>query len=76
LLERKPDDPIPHILQFLDDKRIQSGSASQRSSMIPSEPLTPEERDELEHLREEHRRLQDKVAKLKAGSSSEEAKVS
>jgi hypothetical protein len=71
LLERKPDDPIPYMLQFLEDKRSGSGSVSQRKASGATEPLTPEERDELEHLRKEHVRLQEKTGQFHGGAGEE-----
>jgi len=40
MLIKKPDDPIPHMIQFLEDLKGKGTKA-----------LTPEEREELEKLR-------------------------
>jgi len=50
LLKKKPNDPIPHIVQFLSEKTGQGHPE-----------LTLEERVELENLRKMHQSLQEKL---------------
>lgn len=67
LLIHKPEEPVPHIIQFLQDTK-KEGAA----------PLSKEERIELDHLRSELQRLKEKKAQIKqkqgeeSGSDSEE----
>ena len=49
LLITKPDEPVPHIIQFLQDSQKQGAP-----------PLSKDERIELDNLREEYKRLQEK----------------
>ena len=49
LLQKKPDDPIPHIIQFLQDKKGEG-----------QPPLTLEERLELDSLKNEYEKLKEK----------------
>lgn len=52
LLKKKPQDPVPHILQFLKDKAGQG------------EPeITTEERVELEQLRSMYKQMREKLEK-------------
>lgn len=64
LLLKKPDDPVPYIIQFLQDLKNSGGAA-----------LSANEKRELEALKEEYKNLQDKkktiVAKAGDGSGSD-----
>lgn len=51
LLITKPEEPVPHIIQFLQDSQKQGAP-----------PLTKDERIELDNLREEHAKLKEKKA--------------
>lgn len=68
LLITKPEEPVPHIIQFLQDSQKQGAP-----------PLTKDQRIELDNLREEHTKLKEKKALQKqqeleneSGSGSEE----
>lgn len=61
LCKKKPDDPIPYMMQFLED---QQGTGKP--------PLSPEERIELEMLRGEFNQLSVKMES--SGKTSAEAK--
>jgi len=58
LLITKPDDPVPHIIQYLQDKK---GTGAP--------PLTKEEKFELNQLREELKKLKAKKAAMKKKQS-------
>ena len=60
LLITKPDDPVPHIIQFLQDKKG-----------VGEPPLSKEERLELNQLREELKKLKAKKAALRKKSVEE-----
>ena len=68
LLITKPEEPVPYIIQFLQDSQKQGAA-----------PLTKDERIELDNLREEHARLKEKKANQEekeqsdSGSEGEEA---
>lgn len=54
LLITKPEEPVPHIIQFLQDSQKQGAP-----------PLTKDQRIELDNLREEHTKLKEKKAQQK-----------
>ena len=58
LLITKPDDPVPHIIQFIQDQKGVGAPA-----------LTREERMELNQLREEYKKLKTKAAAIKKKST-------
>ena len=57
LLREKPDDPVPHIIQYLHDKKG-TGAA----------PLSRDEQQELNQLRDEFKKLKTKKASIKRNS--------
>lgn len=57
LLITKPDDPVPHIIQFLQDKKG-----------VGAPPLSKEEKLELNQLREELKKLKAKKAAIRKRS--------
>lgn len=61
LLISKPDDPVPHIIQFLQDKKG-----------IGAPPLSKEEKFELNQLREELKKLKAKKAAMRKKSGANE----
>ena len=63
LLKKKPQDPIPYMVEFLSDKMGKG---------YPE--LTMEERVELEQLREAHKQLRDKLEASGSGSKQKAAK--
>lgn len=62
LLARKPDDPIPYMLQFLEEKKG-----------VANKALTSDERQELDSLRSEQKRLEEKL-KQTGSVNDEESK--
>jgi len=69
LINQKPEDPIPHMLQYLEDKQGKGQKA-----------LTLEEKSELSQLRSKHNALKNKLSvkeESKAqGSGSDESEGS
>ena len=66
LIQKKPDEPIPSIIQMLEEKKN-----------IGAKPLSKDERVELEALREDYKLLLQKkktMADKDEGSDSEKAK--
>lgn len=57
LLISKPDDPVPHIIQYLQDKKG-----------VGAPPLSKEEKIELNQLREELKKLKAKKAAIRKKS--------
>lgn len=62
LLLNKPDEPVPEIIQFLQDLK---GTGAP--------PLSKEERTELNRLRDEYEKLKNQKKKVKKESSDSEA---
>lgn len=62
LLIHKPEEPVPHIIQFLQDIKKQGAA-----------PLSKEERIDLDHLRSELQRLKEKKAQIKQKQGAEES---
>ena len=58
LLITKPDDPVPHIIQFIQDQKG-----------VGAPPLTREEKMELNSLREEYKKLKSKKAAIRKKST-------
>ena len=52
LIEDRPEDPVPHIVQMLEDMKG-----------IGAPPLTPQERLELDQLRSQHKDLTQRLSK-------------
>jgi len=57
LLKDKPDDPVPHIIQFLQDKKGKGAA-----------PLSRDEQQELNTLRDELKKLKTKKASIRRNS--------
>ena len=63
LLLTKPEEPVPHMIQFLQDKKG-----------IGAPPLSKDERIELDTLRAEYKKLLEKKAKQEGDNSSDKKK--
>ena len=61
VLKEQPEDPIPYIIQYLEDMKG-----------IGEKPLTAQEKMELEQLRAQRKELQEKIAQKKASNVKEE----
>lgn len=62
LLIHKPEEPVPHIIQFLQDIKKQGAA-----------PLSKEERIDLDHLRSELQRLKEKRTQMKQKQGGDES---